>query len=64
MSRLEGGEDSKPKKLHKICFYELLTVMVIMSYANYYNKVRFLWGLFDFDGDHAIDQDEIAMMVI
>ena len=39
--------------------YELLAVMAVMSYANYYNKIRFIFNLFDFDGNHSIDIDEI-----
>jgi len=38
--------------------------MIIMSYANYYNKVRLIFILFDFDGNQAIDLDEIAIMVV
>lgn len=45
-------------------FYELITVMAVMGYANYYNKIRFIFAIFDFDGNLAIDVEEIAIMVI
>lgn len=38
--------------------------MAVMSYADYSNKIRFIFTLFDFDSDHAIDLDEIAIMVV
>lgn len=49
----------KKLKINKICIYELLTVMAVLSYAHYYNKIRFVFSLFDFDGNHSIDIDEI-----
>jgi hypothetical protein len=38
--------------------------MTVMAYSNYYNKIRFIFNLFDFDGNHSIDTDEIAIMVV
>ncbi|CAI2358861.1 unnamed protein product [Moneuplotes crassus] len=39
----EVVDGMKPKAINKICFYELMSAMIIMSHANYYNKVRFLY---------------------
>ena len=50
---------TKKERSNKIWIYELLAVMAVMSYANYYNKIRFIFNLFDFDGNHSIDIDEI-----
>ncbi|CAI2359095.1 unnamed protein product [Moneuplotes crassus] len=46
MSSLQKGknkDETKGKAINKICFYELMSAMIIMSHANYYNKVRFLY---------------------
>ena len=70
MSHLESMKMAKrnPKrrkaKIHKVSVFELLTIMAVMAYSNYYNKIRFIFNLFDFDGNHSIDLDEIAVMVV
>jgi hypothetical protein len=38
--------------------------MALMSFANYYNKIWFIFALYDFDCSKSIDQDEISIMVI
>ena len=47
-----------------ISVYEILTGMTVVAYANYYQKVRFIYNLFDFDGNQAIDINEISILVI
>lgn len=34
-----------------INIYEILTGMAVVAYANYYQKIRFIYNLFDFDGN-------------
>ena len=38
--------------------------MAVMAYGNFYNKIRFIYAIFDFDCNKSIDEDEIAIMVI
>ena len=52
------------KRKAKVSFYELITVMSVMAYGNFYNKIRFIFSIYDFDCNKAIDEDEIAIMVI
>ena len=46
------------KRKAKVSFYELITVMSVMAYGNFYNKIRFLYAVYDFDCNKSIDEDE------
>ena len=35
-----------------------------MAFANYYNKVRFVFNLFDFDSSHDLTFDQLNLLVI
>lgn len=48
----------------KICLYEILSVMVLMSYAEEHNKVRMLFNLFDFENNQGLEQEEFVVMTI
>lgn len=48
--RPEEKEKRKDIK-SKICIYELLSAMTLMSYAEEHNKLRMLFNLFDFDNN-------------
>jgi hypothetical protein len=58
-------KENKIKKWNhdRVNIYEILCGMAIIAYANYYQKVRFIYTLFDFDGNQAIDINEISIMV-
>eukprot|EP00347_Sterkiella_histriomuscorum_P012318 403369049 len=47
-----------------ICFYELLSAMIIMSYAEEHNKIRMLFVLYDFDNYQYLDRDQFLLLVI
>jgi hypothetical protein len=49
---------------NKVNIYEVLCGMTVVAYANFYHKVRFIYALFDFDGNQAIDINEISIMAI
>ena len=38
--------------------------MAIIAYDNYYQKIRFIYNMFDFDGNQAIDINELSIMVV
>jgi hypothetical protein len=46
-------KENKVKKWNqdRVSIYEILAGMTIIGYANYYQKVRFIYTLFDFDGN-------------
>lgn len=46
----------------KVNIYEILSGMIAIAYANYYQKLRMLFALFDFDEDHSMNQAELAIM--
>ena len=48
---------------NRISFYELLIVLTVMGFANYYNKVRFIFNLFDFDSTHDLNIDQLNLLV-
>ena len=50
-------KENKIKKWNtgRVSIYEILCGMAIVGYANYYQKIRFIYTLFDFDGNQAID---------
>lgn len=35
-----------------------------MGFANYYNKVRFIFNLFDFESTHDLSMDQLSLLVI
>ena len=57
-------KENKVKKWNteRVNIYEILAAMALTAHANYYQKVRFIYTLFDFDGNQAIDINEISMM--
>lgn len=46
-------KENKIKKWNngKVSIYEILSGMCVLAYANYYQKIRFIYTLFDFDGN-------------
>ena len=46
-------KENKVKKWNtgKVNIYEILCGMVVVGYANYYQKIRFIYSMFDFDGN-------------
>lgn len=48
----------------KVCLYELLSGMTMMSYAEEHNKMRMLFNIFDFDNNQGLEQDEFTVMII
>ena len=64
INKIKASKAPLYQKENRQSFYEILTNMSVMSYANYYNKIRFIFCLFDFDGNRSIDLDEIALMII
>jgi hypothetical protein len=59
-------KENKVKKWNseRVSIYEILCGLTVVAYANYYQKIRFIYTLFDFDGNQAIDMNEIAIIVI
>ena len=44
--------------------YELFAALVQAAHASYENKIRFLFNLFDFDGNQSIDREELTLLII
>lgn len=59
---LAVDESPRPSKTKHISIYELLTVMTVMAYANDYNKLEFIFNVFDHGSNEALDLEEIALM--
>ena len=59
-------KENKIKKWNHdtVNIYEVLCGMTVIAYANYFQKIRFIYNLFDFDGNQAVDINEISIMVI
>ena len=59
-------KENKIKKWNKdkVNIYEILCGLTIISYANFFQKIRFIFTLFDFQGNQALDQNELCILAI
>lgn len=44
--------------------YEILVIMILLSYAEDYNKIRMLFNVFDFDNNQGLELDEFILLTI
>jgi Ca2+-binding EF-hand superfamily protein len=63
MSKLINDNKIKKWNTDRVSIYEILCGMTVIAYANYFQKIRFIFTLFDYDGNQAIDINEISIMV-
>ncbi|CDW75685.1 ef hand family protein [Stylonychia lemnae] len=64
-NKVQKFQDTQSKDLKKkLCFYELLAGMIMMSYSEEHNKVRMLYVLFDFDNYQFLDKDEFVLLIM
>ena len=44
--------------------YEIIVIMILLSYAEDFNKIRMLFNVFDFDNNQGLELDEFILSTI